>query len=130
MYLFYSLLSIQVLIAIAIVVLVLLQPHEGEGMGAVFGGSSSVETFLGTKTISVLWKATVVLGVLFISLAVLLNIISKRGRSDSAVGNDPAVEESTENGSTNGSTQDSAPDNSSAPSGESSSGDGSESDKQ
>ncbi len=69
-------------------------------MGAVFGGSSSVETFLGTKTITVLWKATVVCGCLFIGLAILLNIISTGSSSNSgAFDNQPASEQSVPAGS-------------------------------
>ncbi len=72
---YYALVILEILLAVVLIVLILLQPHEGEGMGAVFGGSSGVETFLGTKTITVLWKITVTLGCLFIFIAIVLNLI-------------------------------------------------------
>ncbi len=72
---YYALVILEILLAIVLIILILLQPHEGEGMGAVFGGSSGVETFLGTKTITVLWKTTVTLGCLFIFIAILLNLM-------------------------------------------------------
>lgn len=70
------LLIVQILLAIVIVFLVLSQPHEGEGMGALMGGGGT-DTFLGTKTIDVLWKATVVLGTVFIILAIGLNLMDQ-----------------------------------------------------
>jgi len=72
---YYALVVLEIVLAVVLIVLILLQPHEGEGMGAVFGGSSGVETFLGTKTITVLWKTTVTLGCVFILIAILLNLI-------------------------------------------------------
>ncbi len=54
-------------------------------MGAVFGGSSGVDTFLGTKTITVLWKTTIILGVFFIGIAIALNLMSVPAGEESGI---------------------------------------------
>lgn len=80
--LWYILLGLLTIISILIVILVLLQPHEGEGMGAVFGGGGGGDTFLGTKTITYLWKATIVLGILFTGLAIIMNVMGVPGQEE------------------------------------------------
>jgi len=72
--LYYALVISEVILSILLIIFILLQPHEGEGMGAVFGGAGGMDTFMGTKTISVLWKATIVMGILFIGIPILLNL--------------------------------------------------------
>lgn len=75
---YYFLLAIEIIISIVLIILVLSQPHEGEGMGALMGGGGQ-ETFLGTKTIDVLWKATIVLGSMFILIAIQLAWMNSPG---------------------------------------------------
>lgn len=61
-----------------LLVFIIIQPANarGEGIGAAFGGISS-ETFFGTKTHQYIHKATIVIAVIYLLLAVIILYISR-----------------------------------------------------
>ncbi|MGL1894233.1 MAG: preprotein translocase subunit SecG [Spirochaetaceae bacterium] len=73
------LLVLFVIVAVLLVALVLLQDDQGEGLGGMFGGSSSSP--FGAKSGNVLSKTTTILGVLFFVTSFGLAWVS-RSQSD------------------------------------------------
>lgn len=71
------LMVLYVIICILLVAIILLQPSEGGGLSQSFGGGQ-VQTVLGTKTVSFLVKTTAVLAALFLSICLILAVISSR----------------------------------------------------
>jgi preprotein translocase subunit SecG len=71
------LMVLYVIICILLVAIILLQPSEGGGLSQAFGGGQ-VQTVLGTKTVSFLVKTTAVLAALFLSICLILAVISSR----------------------------------------------------
>jgi preprotein translocase subunit SecG len=76
-----------ILDAIVLVLVVLLQSGKGAGLAAEFGGaSSSSESFLGGRqAATLLTKTSWVTGGLFMGLALMLAILSARGRAPSSI---------------------------------------------
>ncbi|MDR2193431.1 MAG: preprotein translocase subunit SecG [Treponema sp.] len=86
-----------IIVAILLVLLVLIQDEEGDSLGGIFtGGSSSA---FGSRSGTILTKATSVLGALFLILSLGLAIVSK---SDSGSGVEAAGRQlSTESSGSN-----------------------------
>lgn len=76
-----------VVISLLIILVVMMQRPKQEGLGAAFGGGMT-DQLLGAGTTSFLQKATVVLGILFFVLSLILGILV--GRSNKAQGLDVA----------------------------------------
>ncbi len=74
-----------VVISILIILVVMMQRPKQEGLGAAFGGGMT-DQLLGAGTTSFLQKATVILGILFFLLSLILGILV--GRSNKAQGLD------------------------------------------
>ncbi len=74
------LLVLFIIIAVLLVAIVLLQDDQGDGVGGVFGGSSSSP--FGSKSGNVLTKTTTVLGVLFFLTSFGLAWFSKTPSDD------------------------------------------------
>ncbi|OQY37512.1 MAG: preprotein translocase subunit SecG [Spirochaetaceae bacterium 4572_7] len=74
------LLVLAIIVAVLLVAIVLIQDDQGEGLGSMFGGSSSSP--FGAKSGSVLVKATTVLGVLFFVSSIGLAWVSKTSSDD------------------------------------------------
>lgn len=76
-----------ILDALFLVLVVLLQSGKGAGLAAEFGGaSSSADTFLGGRqAATLLTKASWVAGGAFMALALMLAILSARGREPSSI---------------------------------------------
>ncbi|HDQ14380.1 MAG TPA: preprotein translocase subunit SecG [Sediminispirochaeta sp.] len=78
------LLVIFVIISFLIIVLVMLQDDQGEGLGGIFGGSSS--SAFGSRSGNILTKATSVLGALFLLTAFGLAWINRTPESGDVIG--------------------------------------------
>lgn len=74
------LLGLFIFVAVLLVIMVLLQDDQGEGLGGIFGGSSSSP--FGSKSGNILVKTTTVLGVLFFFASFGLALISKTPSDD------------------------------------------------
>ncbi len=61
---------------LALIIVVLAQPDRGDGMAGAFGGMGGSVAF-GVKTLDVLWKATIVLAVIFMGTALGLTLMDK-----------------------------------------------------
>ena len=74
---FYSIvLFVFVVICLLLIGIILLQSSQSGGMGAIGGGNSYLEGALGSQGAdSLLLKTTTVLAVIFMSLALLINLI-------------------------------------------------------
>ena len=83
-----AILVVFVIIAVLLIGLVLLQNEGGNGVGGIFGGSSS--SVFGSRSGNVLSKATYILGILFFVLA----LMNKPDRSEDAGVLEAAGEES------------------------------------
>ena len=67
-------------------VIILLQSGKGGGLAAVGGGTAMTEGILGGRqATTVLTRATWVSGTLFMALALVLSIMSSRGRAPASV---------------------------------------------
>ena len=63
---------------VLLILVVLIQPDRGDGMAGAFGGMGGSVAF-GVKTLDVLWKATILLAVVFMGTALGLTLLDKRG---------------------------------------------------
>ena len=79
MLLYYSLVTLYVLVCFLLLVVVLLQQGKGGDMASAFGGGSSQTAFGARGGATVLSKATAVLAALFIVVALALAIVGERG---------------------------------------------------
>ena len=69
-------LFIFVIICLLLIGIILLQSSQSGGMGSIGGGNSTLESALGSQGAdSLLLKTTTVLAVIFMSLAILINLI-------------------------------------------------------
>ena len=94
MYIAMSLLH--VLIASGLILIVLLQGGKGADIGAAFGGGSSQTVFGGRGAATFLSKATTVLAVLFMVMAIALTLIaSQRGGTTAIPADQPKPAAST-----------------------------------
>lgn len=78
------LLVLFVLIAFLLIALVMIQDDQGEGLGGIFGGSSS-STF-GSRSGNILTKATSILGALFLISAFGLAWLNKTPETGNVIG--------------------------------------------
>ena len=62
---------IHVIACLFLILLVLVQPSRDDGMAGAFGGMGGSVAF-GVKTLDVLWKATILLAVIFMGTALAL----------------------------------------------------------
>jgi len=69
-----------VIVSLLLIFLVAIQDEQSEGLGGIFGGGS--QTAFGSQTSSVVTKATGVLAVLFLVLALLVAFINKSPSQD------------------------------------------------
>lgn len=74
-----------VVVSLLMILVVMMQRPKQEGLGAAFGGGMT-DQLLGAGTTSFLQKATVVLGILFFALSLILGILV--GKSNKALGLD------------------------------------------
>jgi preprotein translocase subunit SecG len=70
----YVLLGINILVCTLLTLLVLMQKPRSEGLGAAFGGNFT-ESIFGAQTSDVLTKATIWLGVIFMTLTLTLGLL-------------------------------------------------------
>ena len=82
-----------VVVSLLIILVVMMQRPKQEGLGAAFGGGMT-DQLLGAGTTSFLQKATVILGILFFVLSLILGILV--GRSNKALGLDTKTPVATE----------------------------------
>jgi protein translocase SecG subunit len=76
-------LTIFILVEVVLIIVVLLQSSKGGGLAGAFGGGGSDSSFLGGRgTATLLSKLTGYLAGAFMVLALLLAILSSRGRGD------------------------------------------------
>lgn len=87
------LIIVLVVVSILMILVVMMQRPKQEGLGAAFGGGMT-DQLLGAGTTSFLQKATVVLGILFFVLSLILGILV--GRSNKARGLDTKAPVATE----------------------------------
>jgi preprotein translocase subunit SecG len=82
------LLALIILLGILLVVIILLQAGKGGGLAAVGGGAAGTDTFIGGRqAATLLTRATWVGGAVFMSLALVLAVLSTRART----GPDPVL---------------------------------------
>ena len=74
---------IYVLVCVSLIVIVMIQSSKGGGLAGALGGGAS-QTIFGSRTGDVLTKGTTVLAILFMTLSLLLAILS--GRQDKPLG--------------------------------------------
>lgn len=89
------LIIVLVVVSLLIILVVMMQRPKQEGLGAAFGGGMT-DQLLGAGTTSFLQKATVILGILFFVLSLILGILV--GRSNKALSldlKDPVATETT-----------------------------------
>lgn len=78
------LLVLFVIIAFLLIAIVMIQDEQGEGLGGIFGGSSS-STF-GSRSGNILTRATSVLGALFLLTAFGLAWVNKTPETGNVIG--------------------------------------------
>ncbi len=81
-----------VVCAILLILVVLMQRPKNEGLGAAFGGGMTDQMF-GAQTTSVLQKATVWLGIIFIGSTLLLAILQTKKNTNKEIATTPTTEE-------------------------------------
>lgn len=85
-FLYYIIIFIFVLVCLSLVGIILLQSSKTGGMGAGIAGNSALNSaFGGQGADKLLVKITTVLAVLFMSLSILLNILSSPNDNDFSV---------------------------------------------
>lgn len=77
--LFYTVLTVYVIVCFLLLVVVLLQQGKGGDIAAAFGGASSQTAFGARAGATVLTRATTVLGTLFIVGAFVLTLMGRSG---------------------------------------------------
>jgi preprotein translocase subunit SecG len=82
--LYYLLSAVFLIVCLLMIMIVLLQPSQGEGLGSAFGGGIS-ESFFGTRAMTWLARATIVLVLVYLGIAIGLNKIP-RGESTKSGG--------------------------------------------
>ena len=76
----YFLLSLHILIGVLLIIIVLLQQSKGGGLAGSFGGAGAGEAFFGARGVmTILHKATIVLGTAFMLSSLLLIVTSATG---------------------------------------------------
>ena len=81
------LLTIHLMIAIGLIVSILLQRSEGGGLGIGGGAGGGMGGFMSARgTANLLTRTTAVLAALFMSMSILLAILSDNGSRSSIVG--------------------------------------------
>lgn len=71
-------LVIHVISSLVLIAVILLQAGRGGGLAEVFGGGGGMSQLFGTKTATVLGRATAVCAVTFLSASLLLAVLSSR----------------------------------------------------
>jgi len=75
------LLAAFIVVSILLIIIVLLQPHHSEsGLAGAFGGGGG-DSFLGTKTVTVATRITVILSIIFLILAVVIHKLPRGSAS-------------------------------------------------
>jgi len=69
-----------IIVSLLLIFLVAIQDEQSEGLGGIFGGGS--QTAFGSQTSNVITKATGVLAVLFLVLALIVAFINKTPSQD------------------------------------------------
>ncbi len=80
--LFNLILAVHVVVCFSLIIVVLLQSSKGGGLAGAFGGGGGQTMFGGQETATFLSKLTTILATLFMTLALLLALLS--GRQNSA----------------------------------------------
>jgi len=74
--------AVHVISCLILIAVILLQAGRGGGLSETFGGGDSSQTIFGTKVSIFFTRATIVAAILFLSMSLLLGIMtSRRGRS-------------------------------------------------
>ena len=74
--------AIHIIVSLVLIAVILLQAGRGGGLSESFGGSSSTQTILGTKSPVFLKRMTAVAAVLYIVMCLVLGVMTgHRGRS-------------------------------------------------
>ena len=74
--------AIHVISCLILIAVILLQAGRGGGLSETFGGGDSSQTIFGTKVSVFFTRATIVAAILFLSMSLLLGIMtSRRGKS-------------------------------------------------
>jgi len=64
------------LVSAILIFVIIIQPAQGEGLGSAFGGGMS-ESFFGTRAGQHMSRITIILAVIFLALAIIINLTKK-----------------------------------------------------
>lgn len=84
------LIIVLVVVSLFMILVVMMQRPKQEGLGAAFGGGMT-DQLLGAGTTSFLQKATVILGVLFFALSLILGILVGRSNKEDGIAGEKVV---------------------------------------